>query len=262
MQIIKGDRSYSKLIIRKNFIEKYLLTSLLLMFAAISFIYYFQKFEIPDSESFIILFSMILGMLMSLFFVWIFGILNKFLDKKDNNISKAKLGDDGEREVLNKLEKCLDGNYYVYPNFKIPGRKFDVDFLIIGRKGIIAMEVKNSSSLFTFSEKEALRIKGRGYTQEITKLVGNADPRIKLKNHCKSLNYYLYSIGLRSVKARKVLVFVNSSIKIEGKSGIYIVKKLDELGQYFESLSDDERFSVEYCTRIIKKINNSLKKKS
>lgn len=260
MQIIKGEKSYSKIIIRRNSKEKYLLTSLLLLFAIASFVYSFQRFEIPDSESFVILFSMTLGMLMSLFFVWIFRIFNKFLDKKDNNISKAKFGDDGEREVLNKLEKCLDDSYYVYPNFKIPGRKFDVDFLIVGKKGIIAMEVKNSSSLFSFTEKEAFRIKGAGYTQEITRLIGNADPRIKLKNHCKSLEYYLYSIGVKNAKVRKVLVFVNSSIKIEGKSGIYIIKKLDELDHYFESLNINERFSHEYCATIIKKINNSLEK--
>ena len=262
MQIIKGDKSYSKTIIKKNFIEKYLVVTLLFLLAIISFVYYFQKFKIPDSESFVILFSMILGMLMSIFLVWIFRILNKFFDKKDNNISKAKFGDDGEQKVLNKLEKCLDSSYYVYPNFKIPSRKFDIDFLIIGKKGIIVMEVKNSSSLFSFTEKEALRIKGTGYTQEITRLIGNADPRIKLKNHCKSLDYYLYSIGVKNIKVRKVLVFVNSLIKIEGKPGIYIVKKLDELDNYFESLNVDENFSPENCARIIKNINNSLKKSS
>ncbi len=261
MQIIKGNKSYSKKIIRKNSIEKNLLMGLLLLFATVYLVYFFQWLEIPDSESFIILFSMILGMLMSLFLVWLFKILNKFLDKKNNNINKAKLGDDGEEKVISKLKKILDNDYYVYPNFKIPGRKFDIDFLIIGKKGIIAMEVKSSSNSFTFSEKEALKIKGAGYTQEVTKLIGNADPRIKLNNHCKSLNYYLYSIGLKNVKARKVLVFVNSSVNIGGKSGIYIIKKLNELDQYFESLANDERFSIEYCKNIIEKINNSLKKK-
>jgi hypothetical protein len=45
------------------------------------------------------------GMLISLFLVWIFKISNKFLDKKNNNINKAKLGDDGEEKVINKLKK-------------------------------------------------------------------------------------------------------------------------------------------------------------
>ena len=260
MKLIKGDKSYSKELIIKNSLEKHIFTGFMILLAIVYLAIFVRRFEALNSESFIILFSMLLGVLLFAFFLWMNKLLNRFLDKKDSNINVARFGEEGEKKILNKLEKILDDNYYVYPNFKIPGRKFDVDFLIIGKKGLIAMEVKNSSNLYSFFEKEALRIKGTGYTQEITKLIGNADPRIKLKNHCKSLDYYLYSIGLRNVKARKVLVFVNSSINIEGKSGIYIVKNISGLDKYFESLTNDERFSPEYCANIVEKINNSLKK--
>jgi hypothetical protein len=260
MQIIIGDKSYSKKIIQKNLIEKYFLIGSLFLFAVIYFIFFISKAKIPNPESFVILFSMILGMLIALFYIWMFRKLDKILNKKDNNINKARAGEAGELAVLNKLKTILDNNYFVFRNFKIPGRKFDVDFLIIGPKGLIVMEVKNSSSCFTFSEIEALRIMGAGFTQEVTKLMGNADPRIKLKNHCKSLNYYLYSIGLKELRAKKVLVFVNGSISIEGKAVIYIVKKLEELTLYFSGLNDDKRFSSEYCLIIVEKLKNSLEK--
>ena len=260
MQIIRGEKSYSKILIRKNLIEKYQLIGFILLFVIIYVLYFINNTKRINPESFVVLFSMTIGMLACLFYIWVFKKLDKLFLKKDININKARLGDRGEELVCNRLKEILGDFYYMYPNFKIPGRKFDVDFLIIGPKGLIAMEVKNSSNHFSFSEKEALKIKGTGYTQEITRLIGNADPRVKLNNHCKSLNYYFYSLGLRGIKSKKVLVFTNGSISIDGKAGIYIVKKLELLNKYFENLKDDDRFSPEYCAVIVEKLNDSLKK--
>ncbi len=261
MQIIKGDESYSKKIIRKNYFELYGFLILSLSVLIIYLITSFQREEFLNTDSFVMMFYTTLGGLMTLFIIFLFKKINKFISKKENNINKAKVGDLGEKMVLNKLTKILDDNYTVYPNFKIPGRKFDVDLLIVGPKGVIAMEIKNSSNNFSFSEKEVLRIKGSGYTQEVTTLLGNADPRVKLKNHCKSLNYYIFSLGLKNIRVRKVLVFVNTQVSINGKAGVYIVKRLGELNKYFEDLNNDDLFSPEYCRIINDKLADDEKNK-
>ncbi len=261
MKIIRHGTSYPKKLIRRNLIEKNFLIGFMLLFSISYLFFSFKNINTPNAESFVILFSMLLGVLLCLFCIWILRKIDQFFIRTENNLGKARAGNEGEKVVCDELKRILDNNYVAYQNFKIPGRRFDVDFLILGPKGLIAMEVKNSSSHFSFSTHEAIRIKGKGYTQEVTRLTGDFDPRVKLKNHCKSLNYYFYLIGLKEVRVKKVLVFVGGSIGIEGKAGIYIVKKLGELNKYFESLDNDNRFTPEFCASVSSKLKNHRRKR-
>lgn len=262
METVKRRMSYPKKLIRKNQIKEYFVISSILIILIILLLYSFKNINNMNQTSLLIGISMILGVGASLAGLWMFKKFNSFFDKTDNNIRKAKLGANGEKIVIERLHQILDANKYnIIPNFKIPERNFDIDCLIIGPKGVIIVEVKNLSKIFSFhfSERKTLRIKEKGYTREITSLMGNSDPRIKLKNHCKSFNYYLSTKGFYDIKAKKILVFINNNIKIDGKAGVYIISGLNGLDKYFNSLDEDNRFTPKFCKFFNKKLEIDYK---
>lgn len=254
MNIFKKEQSYSKQIIKENLLKQWFLIITLLIIGIIFLLYSIKNIGPLNLYSLLILFSMVIGAILCLTLIWIAKIINSFFLKTDSNINKGKKGNDGEELAYLKLVKILDQRYKIYKNFKIKGNKFDLDCLIIGPKGLIVLEIKNSSNSYIFKEKEAIKVKGSGYSQERTLLYGNCDPRIKLINYCKLLNNQLALVGLGHVKARKALVFVDSNVNIEGKSVVFVIKNLGELDKYFSSLKEDDRFSLGFCEKIIKKL--------
>lgn len=260
MKIIASERSFSKKQIKKHRIKKYSVFISVFLTAIVLLYFCYQSLNNdPNRFSPIVLIqvsSMIAGIILYLICKWLFGKLDSYIDRIDINLGKAMAGDKGEVMVFEELKKVLDDSYTVYPNYIIPGHKFDLDFLIVGPKGLIVVEVKNFSNTTFFSEDEAMIIKqfDSAYKQETTKLVGSADPRNKIEAHCKILNNYLSYLEFDNINVKKVLVFAKDHVTIEGKSNIYIVKKIYELGKYFESLYPDDRFTSEFCEEINEKL--------
>jgi len=258
MKVINSKKSFSQKQIRKNKTKKYSFIIVLLIIFVISMKYsilpLFNGWKSLSASSLAVLFYMTFGAVACLFFVWLYKRLDSFLDNTNAKIGIAMAGDKGEKMVYEELDKVLDDNYTVYPNYIIPGHKFDLDFLIVGPRGLIVVEVKNFSNSTLFSEEKALTIKKSGYKKEITELFGSADPRTKIDTHCKVLNNYLNYLNFDNINIRKVLVFAKDHVTIEGKSKIYIVKKIYELNKYFDSLYPDERFTPEFCEEINKKL--------
>lgn len=259
MKIITSEKSYSKKQIRKHRITKYSIVSALILIFIILLLYSIQHLKTEQTlinvNSLLIIFSMTLGAVVSLVSLWLFKKIDSFLIKTDIKIGIAMAGDKGEVMVFKELNKVLNENYTVYPNYIIPGHKFDLDFLIVGPKGLIVVEVKNFSNATFFSEDKALSIKEVGFKQEVTKLVGSSDPRTRINTHCKVLNDYLNYLDFNNINIKKVLVFAKDHVTIEGKSNIYIVKKIEQLGKYFESLYKDDKFTPEFCGEINNKLS-------
>lgn len=263
MKVVVSEKSYSKKQIRKHRITKYSVVGALILLFITFFLYSIQPLingtKLINVNSLLIIFSMTLGAVASLVSLWLFRKIDSFLNKTDIKIGIAMAGDKGEMMVFEELNKVLNENYTVYPNYIIPGHKFDLDFLIVGPKGLIVVEVKNFSNATFFSEDKALSIKEAGFKKEVTKLVGSSDPRTRIDTHCKVLNNYLNYLDFNNINIRKVLVFAKDHVTIEGKSNIYIVKKIYELGKYFESLYEDEKFTPEYCEEVNNKLSPKYK---
>lgn len=260
MKTIVSEKSFSKKQIKKHKIKKYsvfisvFLTAIVLLY----FCYKSLSNDLNRLNPIVLLqvFSMIAGVFLYVIVKWLLKKLDNYIDNIDINLGVAMAGDDGEVQVFEELKKVLDDNYTVYPNYIIPGHKFDLDFLIVGPKGLIVVEVKNFSNATFFSEDEAMIIKQSDsvYKQEVTKLVGSSDPRNKIETHCKTLSSYLSYLEFNNINVRKVLVFAKDHVKIEGKSNIYIVKKIYELNKYFDSLYLDDRFTPDFCEEINRKL--------
>jgi len=120
---------------------------------------------------------MLLGVFSCLIGQGLFNVFNSFLYGIDRKIGISMAGHEGEQKVFKELSNILDDRYTVYPNYIIPGHKFDLDFLIVGPKGLIVVEVKNFSNATVFSENEAVSVKDAGYKKETTRLVGSIGVR-------------------------------------------------------------------------------------
>jgi hypothetical protein len=258
MKTVGNKKSYSESQLRKNRIIKYgALVIILVIFIVLikyAILPIFQPKVWMNANSWIILILIMLGAITGLVSMAISRWLESFFYKVNYNINISAAGDEGEKKVYDELVKVLDDKYTVYPNYIIPGHKFDLDFLIVGPKGLIVMEVKNFSNATVFSEDKALSVKESGYKKEVTKLVGSSDPRNKIDTHCKVLNSYLNYLDFDNINIKKVLVFAKDHVTIDGKSKIFIVKKIYELGKYFDSLYADDRFTPEFC----EEVNNKL----
>jgi hypothetical protein len=256
MNFFKKEISYSKQKIKDNILKQWIFYvvyfSVTLFLLLYSFKYLRPSF---DQESLLIAFSMILGIILGLIIVWVKKFTNNFFLKTDIEKSVARKGYEGEKRVYLELIKILGSEKYrIHQNFKIPGAKFDFDFLIIGPKGVVVLEVKNSNNSYVFTEKEVRRVKISKYSREETKLFGPCDHRNKLINRCLFLGSHLKLIGLGEIKVRKALVFIDSKVEIKGKSKVFIVSNINELANYFNTLSEDRSFSQDFCEKIDKKL--------
>lgn len=256
MNFFKKEISYSKQKIKYNVLKQWIFYVVYFSVSLFILLYFFKYLKLSlDQSSLLIAVSMILGVILGLITVWINKFTNDFFLKTDIEKSIARKGYEGEKRAYLELIKILDSEKYrIHQNFKLPGAKFDFDFLIIGPKGVVVLEVKNSDNSYIFTEKEAIRVKVSKYSREETKLFGPCDYRNKLIDRCLFLANYLKSIGLSQIKVRKALVFVDSKVEIKGKPKVFIVSNINELANYFSTLNEDRRFSQDFCEKIDKKL--------
>lgn len=259
MKAVISKKSFSEQQLRKNRIIKYSVITVVLIVLVFLIKYVVSPlFNIQiwlKTDSFVILFLMLLGAASCLMGQGLFNMLDSVFCGVNKNIGISMAGHEGEQKVFKELSNVLGDKYTVYPNYVIPGHKFDLDFLIVGPKGLIVVEVKNFSNATVFSEDKALSVKELGYKKEVIKLVGSSDPRNKIDTHCKVLNRYLNYLGFDNIGIKKVLVFAKDHVTIDGKSKIFIVKKITELGKYFDNLYQDERFTPEFCKELNTKLS-------
>ncbi|NCC70913.1 NERD domain-containing protein [bacterium] len=255
MNFFKKEISYSKQKIKDNILKQWIFYVVYFSVSIFLLLYCFKYLRLTlDHDSLLIAVSMILGIILGLIIVWVNKYTNDFFLKTDIGKNIARKGDEGEKVAYLKLTKILDQKYKIHKNFKLPGAKFDFDFLIIGPKGVVVLEIKNSDNSYVFTEKEAIRVKISKYSREETKLFGPCDHREKLIKRCNFLGHHLNSLGLGQIKVKKALVFVDSKVEIKGKSKVFIVSNINELAKYFDNLNEDRRFSQDFCEKIDKKL--------
>ena len=174
--------------------------------------------------------------------------LDIFEDKIFNDADKAKLGFEGEDTVESWLKQILPKNEYtILSNIILPECNFDIDFIVVGPKGIILLEAKNFTSHYQFSDGECFKIKD-GKKILLTR---NYDPRDQVQRHVSSLTKYLESKGYSNLRILKALVFINADlISINGSTGIYIANGFDSLKRFFDNSTLDNSYTPEFCEKI------------
>jgi Nuclease-related domain len=174
--------------------------------------------------------------------------LDPFADKLIEEARRAELGDEGEDGVCDELARILGNEYSIHRNFNIPGRKFDIDAIIVSGKGIIVFEIKNPVNRMVFDKNTAYFEKDG----ELWPLSYRKDPRYKLNGYCYTLNNYLTAKGLGGLTLHKAVAFLkqDAAMIFGEKNGIVVVSGVQDLEKYISTLSNDPRFTPEFCARI------------
>lgn len=184
--------------------------------------------------------------------------LNKlfgFLDKSLYNLRNALKGNRGEKRVFLRLLEMLGSSYKLYRNFKIPGKRFDIDAIIIGPKGIITFEIKNLSGEYRFVENKVYKI-SRYLDGNICycELGERRSPTKEVLRHNEALEEWLMKNDFERIKVRSAIVLVGNLHKTEKieKPEIYIITSENEIKRYFDNTYEDPRFTPEFCSKLDK----------
>ena len=201
-------------------------------------------------------------------FVW--GILKAWsqfekrmdakLDQFHKNWKSAERGFKGEDLVYAELQKILDPNsYHIFRNLVLKGKKWDIDFVIVGPKGVILLEVKNfqnSKDIYTANHQYIPTSTGgkQENPHDLRKFVGIA---------AVLLEKYLVENGVDRINVRKVILYVNpESVEISEYGGnqnrVFIIQGVKKLHNYLVSSKDDPHFNSDMSAKlnsILKKLN-------
>lgn len=198
----------------------------------------------------LIVFGMFLGSISDKIFVrW----LDPLADKVFDEISRLEKGEEGENGVCGELNRILDlSKYTIHRNFAIPGKKFDIDAIVVGPKGVIVLEIKNYTKRMAFDGDKAMVETGNSFRRILPK----TDPRNEVEHYSGELNKYFNANGLRGLPIRKAIAFLkkDTAIILSHKVRVYIISGPDELDKYIATTPDDPQFTPEFC----EKINNVL----
>lgn len=176
---------------------------------------------------------MLVGSLITIFYIKLSNHFDAYIDQIVNQIEKAFKGDNGEKQVADELHKILNPKQYtIYKNFIIPDKQFDIDFLIVGPDRLIALEVKNWSKPVEFYEDYYEVIEGEN--RDGRKIFRpKKDPRNALIDYGKQLQLYLHTQGFtQKIPIYKAIVLINAAIKIPETTPIYIIQGVKNLKNY------------------------------
>ncbi len=154
----------------------------------------------------------------------LFSYLDQYGEKLFQNIENSKRGIEGEESAKKIILETVGNNGRVFFNKELPTGG-DIDCLILGKKGLILIEIKN------FSKQIWLPL---FWTK------GFYDPRNEAKRHAVGLMKHLSENGYsKPLKIRKAVLYINKEVSYWGKQEVFNIRGLDRFAQYFFGLSLD-----------------------
>lgn len=244
---------YSKKLYIKALLKFWGLFGILAIFLLLDFYYVFSKTNLTIKT---------LEILLVFFFGYFmypiyFSIRKKFNDIGDNILfeaGSARLGLEGEKIVYDWIKNILpEKEYIILSNVVLPKHKFDIDFIVIGPKGVIVLEAKNFTGQFHFSNDEYFQIKN----QKRNVLPQSFDPREGVRRHIYHLREFFERNNFNDIRILKALVFVKEdNISVDGNTGIYIAKGFNSLKYFLDGITTDPIYTPEYCEKIRKILGN------
>ncbi len=200
---------------------------------------------------------LIVGFVLGITEVWLLKKLDAWLDRKIFEIKNALKGNRGEKKTFERLNEMLGDRYKIYRNFQIPSRKFDIDAMVVGPKGIITFEIKNIGT-----EKDTYRFEGTDIYKITTYSNGNVcscklggyksgNPVEEAMRHNQVLEEWLMKNGYEGIKI-KGAILMTSDAKIEDlkNPAVYVIKGFDGIKRYMDGAFEDQRFTDDFCAKL------------
>jgi len=173
---------------------------------------------------------------------------NRIIDRLDKQIDEHRRGQEGEEKVIQLILQVLDGNWRVFRNINLPGRKGDLDIVVVGPPGVWVLEVKNFQGKFRNIGGNWEYRNGRAWRPTFV------NPSKQAVNNAYRLKNFLKADRL-NVFVESAIVWANqdSSLSVENPAvAIWRYNHLpDELGNIWQG----EKISQQERKRIVEKLN-------
>lgn len=139
-----------------------------------------------------------------------------------------KAGSKGESAVALTLQE-LDDSYYLLSSVVLPGRKRDIDHVVLGTKGVFVLESKNYSGKVVCDGDNWYRMKRRASTEAAADSLSK-----QVKRNASDLRNLIRQETRFNLHVNPILVFVNPSVELELNNPTVPVVRLGELNSFFE----------------------------
>lgn len=184
-------------------------------------------------------------------------LLEKKIDSYDRQISLHRKGEEGELRVVNAFRESLDGDSSVFCNLVLPGRKDDIDAVLVSPQGVFAFEVKNYDGTYENNGDDWLYKNAKNKTRKLAK-----SPSVQVKKNAAFLSDFLapdFNANAQKKWVVPMIILANPDIVCyESKSSVEIwrIKHLsEELGNMPRERRISEKAQAEICARLRKFYN-------
>lgn len=132
----------------------------------------------------------------TLVFVPLLLVTDSLMRKEESLMYKFRSGIVGEKLIGDELKK-LDANYTVFEDVHVPGKKENIDFVVVGPTGIHAIEVKNHHGTVGFNGDE-LTLNQKSFEKDFLR---------QAMREATSLHDHLMGSGITSAFVIPIIVF-------------------------------------------------------
>lgn len=123
-------------------------------------------------------------------------ITDSLMRKEESLMYKFRSGLIGEKLIGDELKE-LDANYTVFQDVHVPGKKENIDFVVVGPTGIFAIEVKNHHGKVGFNGHE-LTLNDKSFEKDFLR---------QTMREATSLHDYLVSSCVTNAFVTPIIVF-------------------------------------------------------
>ncbi len=203
----------------------------------------------------------IAGIIFGIIFSWFWIFMGRLGDRLGLISLHSLMGWMGERRAFKKLEELLPNNegYKIYKNFKFSDGGFDIDAIVVGKKGLLIFEIKNISGNFRVLGDKFFKeewCKGNKCICELNKWQNPID---EINRHELKLINYLEKQGI-VIKSRKAILLVGKSKVIERiEPLVYIIENLAGLKKYLDDTYIEPVFNSEFCYKLNEVLSRNSK---
>jgi hypothetical protein len=166
----------------------------------------------------------------------------------------VRLGYDGEVTVGQQLNQLLRDGYYVYHDF--PAEKFNIDHIVVGRKGVFAVETKSRSKPNSDRRKEDATVEYNGRILLFPKWK-DTETLAQVKRQSSWLSKWLESAIGEPMAVRGIVALPGWYVKRTSPNGIPVVnpKQFPSLFAYIQS----RELSEETIKRIVHQLEQKCR---
>jgi hypothetical protein len=186
-------------------------------------------------------------------FMYLFNLLNKQLDKRMDNYRR---GQEGEEQVVEALRQNLDGDWTLFRNVVLPGRKqIDIDAILVGPPGVWVLEVKAFSGEYrSFGEHWEYHA---GKRWKLYK----KSPSRQAQNSAVRLSDFLKADGLKHW-VNPAVVWANRESPLSVENPSVAVWTLDRLSEEVGNIWQGQAVPESNRMRIIEKLTRLCQRQS